>query len=471
VSAPDAQPALAMLDAFASVGARRFDLTLTDVAGTKVGFRGNRSLDQLRPAIPGILEDAARRQHNVIVRPRSAGATLIQLDDLGQDAAARLASVSFLLLRTSPGSYQAWIAVPDGDADFARRLRLGAGADPCASGASRVCGSFNVKELYAPAFPRVETVQANPGKVVTRTDLEALGVVAPLERPAPAAGQVPRRGTAAKAWPSYQRCVEKAPPVRDGGRPDRSRADYTFCLMAIDWGRSVEETAARLMQESSKAQENGEAYALRTAQKAAAAIAGRGGQPELTASLPRAIDGPPQPGEAGMAKRRGKAARQTDDAKKSGPPPIPRQWAQAGIKRGSELAPPRPRRLEQGGGRQWTGTLPASEDVIAIGEGRYAHFRRSRRYDQVQVLFTAPEGVDPDPGPELTEEFKVLGWKRRPRDPGQPWTYQLDKPTREDPTARGDSRDALHDQFLAIILDYRDKRGLPPLEGAIGWSR
>src|SRR5262249_5465725 len=50
-----AQQALAMLDAFASVGAQRFDITLTDAAGGKVGFRGNRPLDQLRPALPGIL--------------------------------------------------------------------------------------------------------------------------------------------------------------------------------------------------------------------------------------------------------------------------------------------------------------------------------------------------------------------------------------------------------------------------------
>jgi hypothetical protein len=48
------------------------------------------------------------------VRPRSAGDALIQLDDLGEDAAARLRPVSFLVLRTSPGNYQAWVAVADG---------------------------------------------------------------------------------------------------------------------------------------------------------------------------------------------------------------------------------------------------------------------------------------------------------------------------------------------------------------------
>ena len=72
--------------------------------------------------------------------------------------------------------------------------------------------------------------------------------------------------------------MENAPPARGGGRPDISRADFTFCLLALDWGWGVEDTAARLLQESSKAQENGEAYALRTARSAAAVIEGRGGR-------------------------------------------------------------------------------------------------------------------------------------------------------------------------------------------------
>ena len=48
-------------------------------------------------------------------------------------------------------------------------------------------------------------------------------------------------------------------------------------MIAIDWGWSVDETAARLMEESSKAQENGEAYAARTVANAAAAVASRTG--------------------------------------------------------------------------------------------------------------------------------------------------------------------------------------------------
>jgi hypothetical protein len=79
-----------------------------------------------------------------------------------------LRPVSFLVLHTSPGNFQTWLAVSDADADFARRLRRGAGADLGASGASRMAGSLNCKDKYAPAFPRVETVHTNPGHLVTR---------------------------------------------------------------------------------------------------------------------------------------------------------------------------------------------------------------------------------------------------------------------------------------------------------------
>jgi len=48
-------------------------------------------------------------------------------------------------------------------------------------------------------------------------------------------------------------------------------ADFTWCLTAISWGHGIEETAARLMEESAKARENAEHYALKTAQNAAAA--------------------------------------------------------------------------------------------------------------------------------------------------------------------------------------------------------
>lgn len=255
-----------MLNAFASVGAERFDLTFTDIIGEKVAFRSNQPLEQLRAAMPRILAHAEKRERNVIVRPRGP---VIQLDDLDDSAVEKLRPVSFLILRTSPGNHQAWVALADADEEFARRLRKGAGADLTASGATRVSGSLNLKEQYAPTFPRVETVYTCPGRMATRAELDALGVVAPEEKVISAVIRCHHGGP--RGWPSYQRCLDGAPEKEEGGR-DRSLADFTFCKIAIDWGWSVDETAERLMQVSSKAQENGERYAQRTARNAAAAV-------------------------------------------------------------------------------------------------------------------------------------------------------------------------------------------------------
>ena len=182
-----------------------------------------------------------------------------------------------MVIRTSPGNHQAWIAVKNAPEDFARRLRKGAGADPTASGSTRIGGSLNFKRKYAPRFPQVEIIHTRAGHVVTAAELEAGGFVAPPEKPPSTAPRVSHvsRGTR-RRWPSYQLCVKGAPKVHRGDRPDISRADFTFCMTAIDWGWSVEATAQRLMEESTKAQENGEVYALTTARNAAAAVERRG---------------------------------------------------------------------------------------------------------------------------------------------------------------------------------------------------
>jgi hypothetical protein len=278
-----------MLDAFASVGVRAFDVTMTDIKGDKIprGFQPNRGVDQLRASIGALIERATRARENFIIRPRPPAATLVQLDDLPTEAAAAIGRFAFMVLCTSPGNFQAWVAVKDPPPDFARRLRKGAGADPSASGATRISGSLNFKTKYAPAFPVVEITHANGGNVTTAGELESAGFVAPAEeaprRVSNRASPVRRAGKA-RRWPSYERCLEGA-PIGTSDNPKRSIADFTWCMMAIDWGHGIEETAARLMEESTKAQENGEAYALTTATNAAAAVDRRG----------KALEAPPRP--------------------------------------------------------------------------------------------------------------------------------------------------------------------------------
>jgi hypothetical protein len=265
--------ARAMLDTFASVGAEAFDVTTTTRQGAKVWFRGNVPLQELRRIMPAELAAAARLERNVIVRPRCPSRVFIQLDDLTADAMQRVQSVSFLGLETSPQNYQAWIAMRQVGEEFARQVRKGAGADPSASGATRVAGSVNFKDKYAPDFPRVQIVHRSPGLIADKeVVLSRFMPTSETVRKEKANARVALRHLGVRRWPSYQRCIEGAPPARDDLRPDISRADFTWCMIAIDWGWSVEDTAARLMEESSKARENGERYARLTSRRAAAAI-------------------------------------------------------------------------------------------------------------------------------------------------------------------------------------------------------
>ena len=214
--------AQAMLDAFASVGATQFDLTITSRSGAKESFRRGVKLADLSRALPAILDSATRQQRNVIVRPHGLGVSFIQLDDLTPAMLARLAPAVFLILKTSPANFQAWIAIAGAeDKDFARRLRKGTGADATASGATRVAGSLNFKDKYAPNFPRVAIEQAQPGRKTTEAELERLGLSPRRSRPRvdplpPARFRA--RGSTRK-WPDYARCLEGAPLNSEKTRP------------------------------------------------------------------------------------------------------------------------------------------------------------------------------------------------------------------------------------------------------------
>jgi hypothetical protein len=88
----------------------------------------------------------------------------------GSAGPTRLGEAAFLLLETSPGNHQAWVAVsglntPEEAKDSSRRLRKGTGADHSASGATRVAGTSNYKRKYEPNFP---TVRIKPHPIQMR---------------------------------------------------------------------------------------------------------------------------------------------------------------------------------------------------------------------------------------------------------------------------------------------------------------
>src|SRR4051812_39884330 len=212
-SKPDHAEARRMLDICASVGARAVDLTLTNSNGKKEWFRRNLSLAELQRTLPTMLDDAAQRKHNVIIRPHGPEVTLLQLDDL---KAHQLPAVAFVAIETSPSNYQAWLALPGRiDKEFASRVRKGAGADIGASGATRIPGSFNFKPDHAPEktgrphYPRVTITTAQPGRTVTAAELEQLGLVAPKEN---FTALPPTRFDSGnlRQWPDYQYNLDRA---------------------------------------------------------------------------------------------------------------------------------------------------------------------------------------------------------------------------------------------------------------------
>lgn len=292
--------ALRMIDTFASAGANRIHVTKTDI-NNDVAWGKAYSPDELRKVLPamvrvaGKLEDCnilekktgnvigkARAGGNLMVRPMSDTSAFIQLDDLTEAKLDQVHPVAFLIVCTSPGNHQAWIAVPsfasDQDRkDFTRRVKKQISADSSATGSVRLAGTSNFKAKYIGNFPKVEIIDAVPGRMTTPDALEALGLVAP-EDPAPNVFRLKTsrnhsRLGSDRSWPDYELCVKGA-PLKDG-YPDRSMADFFWCMMSAQRGHSIEDIAARLLEVSAKAQENArrhdEGYALVTAQNGAAA--------------------------------------------------------------------------------------------------------------------------------------------------------------------------------------------------------
>jgi hypothetical protein len=195
----------------------------------------------------------------------------IQLDDLDYEALKPLAPVSCLIIQTSPGNHQSWVAVSDLDnteaKDFARRLRKGVGADLTASGATRMAGTGNYKRKYEPDFPEVKILQAAPGRQTTKAQLGSLGLL-PAPDPVYDAPASPIRVSGSRQWPDYERCVQGAPLNSDKSRPDVSRADFFYAMLAAQRGHTGDEIATWLMEMSSKAKEKGVRDARMTAENA-----------------------------------------------------------------------------------------------------------------------------------------------------------------------------------------------------------
>ena len=215
------------------------------------------------PAMLDTARTAAKQRH---IRPIGEGVHFMQLDDLAPDmlatACPRRVSHPSNLTREFSGV----------DCDR-RSRRQGFCASPSQRHRSRCDRQRRNARRREPQFQgqvragfsarRIE--QAQPGRKVTPAELDQLGLVAAPEQSARAPCPVARDSGAPRKWPDYARCLRMRRRARAGaGQTRRSAARISWCMTAIDWGWSHEATAARLMEESRKAQENGERYAART---------------------------------------------------------------------------------------------------------------------------------------------------------------------------------------------------------------
>jgi RepB DNA-primase from phage plasmid len=264
-----------MLDLFASVGAKHFVVTKLDI-NKNIIWGNPYSARELREKLPPMMRTAAIRRpftledgrevlagENLIIRPQSETISFVQLDDLKADQLDRLYPAAFLVHSTSLGNYQAWIAVSGVPKDkeefkaFMRRVRKAVGGnDKAASHATRIGGSENFKPGYYPDFPVVTIVHAMPGRVMTAESLAEMGLLAAPEPVQEWTPKVQRHYSSDdRQWPSYEKCLLRAPMNRKGTGPDRSLADYTFCKFAAQRNFTVEEIAAELPNVSDRARE------------------------------------------------------------------------------------------------------------------------------------------------------------------------------------------------------------------------
>lgn len=268
--------ALTMIDLFVAAGSRRFDVTQTTIAGEKWQYSPGRNIHAMKLILPAVLPVTWEGRRNLIIRPcKPAVGVHAQLDDLDGTKLQRVASTAFLVVETSPGSYQAWLEIWNGDDDFVRRLVRGMEVDLVASRAVRIAGSMNCKPKYAPDFPVVRLAAGDAGLSVSVEQLEDMRVVAPAREQGSRAATPRDPSRDPSGWPDYQQNLRGA-PLKQDGTPHRHQADFMFAKWALERGHDPQAVAERLLAVSEKAREewdNGnQQYALRTVQAAMKAV-------------------------------------------------------------------------------------------------------------------------------------------------------------------------------------------------------
>lgn len=266
--------AIEAVEAFASVGIESFLLLWVNAKNKKQGHKPDCGIAELRERAGEWLKKAEEHQVSLVVKPMPGPVPLFQLDDLDEAMMQAVKPLAFLILETSPGRFHGWFAVRGGDLPFWRRVKKKTSSDKSSAGASRISGTRNFKEKYAPFYPRVRTIHIAASLFVTPAAFEALGLVADIEpvKTAKTGGCGSVGSLRPKRFPDYQRCLDGASDASSHPGKDRSRADFLWCCQALEWRWPWADVAAELMTVSEKAREKGLEYVRRTVDAAAEAV-------------------------------------------------------------------------------------------------------------------------------------------------------------------------------------------------------
>ncbi len=260
--------------AFQSVGVESFHSVLKCERTTSAIFDAVDDCASFEQNITAYLRRSEDEHASLCVRPN--GAHLIQIDDCNQAIRDRLTPFSFLTIETSPNSFQCWLALPgtaSGERDAVRERLLLALAPTGANGGAynslRFPGSRNFKLSHeAIGFPLVRTLTVEMERFVSFAELHEAGLLPPVSRPTPPCSNVRRVNSSPTRFPSWERELARVPRKSDG-QPDRSRADYCWCLMSLRWGWSEREVADKLREVSAKAATASHHYVETTVRRAA----------------------------------------------------------------------------------------------------------------------------------------------------------------------------------------------------------
>ncbi len=212
----------------------------------------NMSGAELISRIPDYIRRNQERQHNIAVRVWGA---LFQVDDASEEFYERLKPFCFAAIRTSPNSWQAWIALAgdflgaDGKRNdalvevrkrfFERCEELGESANGGAYNSIRMPGTLNIKEKHAPDFPRIQLVHVAMGHRVTPEELDAAGLLAPVQLPPlRLVNPLPRALNVTAQRLDHSYFVQR--------QPNLSRADASFVVHRLALGDSRWEVEAEL---------------------------------------------------------------------------------------------------------------------------------------------------------------------------------------------------------------------------------